>query len=62
MTDIVVSPNGPLRISGDFVIKDGQERSSTWREEPHIALPLWVFRKANHSATEAMRERIPVRL
>jgi len=24
MADIIVSPNGPLRISGDFVIKDGQ--------------------------------------
>jgi CDGSH-type Zn-finger protein len=23
-TDIVTSPNGPLRISGNFVIKDGQ--------------------------------------
>ena len=23
-TDIMVSPNGPLRISGNFVIKDGQ--------------------------------------
>jgi CDGSH-type Zn-finger protein len=23
-TDIVVFPNGPLRITGDFVIKDGQ--------------------------------------
>ena len=23
-TEIVVSPNGPLRISGNFVIKDGQ--------------------------------------
>jgi len=23
-TDIVVFPNGPLRISGNFVIKDGQ--------------------------------------
>ena len=23
-TTIVCSPNGPLRISGDFVIKDGQ--------------------------------------
>jgi len=23
-TDIVVFPNGPLRISGSFVIKDGQ--------------------------------------
>ncbi len=23
-TDITVFPNGPLRISGDFVIKDGQ--------------------------------------
>ncbi len=23
-TDIIVFPNGPLRISGNFVIKDGQ--------------------------------------
>ncbi len=23
-TDIIASPNGPLRISGNFVIKDGQ--------------------------------------
>jgi CDGSH-type Zn-finger protein len=23
-TEIVVSPNGPLRISGNFVIRDGQ--------------------------------------
>jgi CDGSH-type Zn-finger protein len=23
-TEIIVSPNGPLRISGSFVIKDGQ--------------------------------------
>jgi CDGSH-type Zn-finger protein len=27
MTDISVFPNGPLRISGDFVIKDPQGRS-----------------------------------
>jgi CDGSH-type Zn-finger protein len=26
-TDIVVFPNGPLRISGNFVIKDGQGKS-----------------------------------
>jgi len=26
-TDIVVFPNGPLRISGDFIIKDGQNKS-----------------------------------
>src|SRR6266850_2094081 len=26
-TDITVFPNGPLRISGDFVIKDGQGKS-----------------------------------
>ena len=25
--DIVVFPNGPLRISGNFVIKDGQGKS-----------------------------------
>ena len=26
-TEITVSPNGPLRVSGDFVIKDGQGKS-----------------------------------
>ena len=26
-TDIVVFPNGPLRISGDFIIKDGQGKA-----------------------------------
>ena len=26
-TEIVVGPNGPLRISGNFVIKDGQGKS-----------------------------------
>jgi CDGSH-type Zn-finger protein len=26
-TDIVVSPNGPLRISGTFIIKDAEGRS-----------------------------------
>jgi len=26
-TDIVVAPNGPLRVSGNFVIKDAQGKS-----------------------------------
>ena len=37
-TDIVVFPNGPLRISGNFVIKDGQGKSFDLSERTAISL------------------------
>jgi CDGSH-type Zn-finger protein len=37
-TEIIVSPNGPLRISGEFVIKDGQGKSFDLAGRTQISL------------------------
>ena len=37
-TDITVFPNGPLRISGSFVIKDGQGKEFDLSGRTQIAL------------------------
>jgi CDGSH-type Zn-finger protein len=37
-TEIIVFPNGPLRISGDFVIKDGQGKSFDLAGRTQISL------------------------
>jgi CDGSH-type Zn-finger protein len=37
-TDIVVFPNGPLRISGNFVIKDGEGKSFDLSGRTQISL------------------------
>ena len=45
-TVIIVNPNGPLKISGNFVIKDPQGKDFDLSGRTAISLvPLRIFRK-----------------
>ena len=56
-TDIIVSPNGPLSISGSFIIKDGQGKEFDFQDERPSHFAAADCQETNLFAMDLMERR-----